>query len=100
MHLRSLVNSLTCPQHSFIMIGFFNSEIGELTVARAVKLLWPKHPFLCPGDISRTPPGNKNTKIIVQYSNENTTFLVENLLKTMEHSAVQDLNRSIYLQPA
>jgi|GEM_PF-3321711 len=88
------------PQHSFTMIGFFDSEIGELTVARAVKLLLPKHPFLYPGDISRTPPENKSTKTIVQYSTENTTILIENLPKTTEHIAAQDLNRSIYLQPA
>ena len=79
------------------MIGFFDSKIGELTVARAVKLLLPEHPLLHPGDISRTPPGNKSTKTIVQYSTENTKFLVENIPKTMEHSAAQNLNRSIYL---
>lgn len=88
------------PQHSFTMIGFFDSEIGELTVARAVKLLLLEHPLLYPGDISRTPPGNKSTKTIVQYSTENTKFLVENLPKITEHIASQDLNQSIYLQPA
>ncbi len=82
------------------MIRIFNSEMGELTVARAVTLLLPEHSLLYPGDISRTPPGNKSTKTIVQYSTENTKFLVENLPKTTEHIAAQDLNRSIYLQPA
>lgn len=81
------------------MICIFDSGMDELTVARAVKLLLPGHPLLCPGGIARIPPGNKSTKTIVQYSTENTKFLIENLPKTTEHGAAQDLNRSIYLQP-
>lgn len=66
------------PLHSFTMIGIFDSGIGGLTVARAVEQLLPEQSLLYLGDIARTPYGSKSTETIVQYSLENTRFLIEN----------------------
>ena len=48
-----------------------------MTVARAVEQLLPAFPLLYLGDIARTPYGNKSARTIIDYSLENTRFLVE-----------------------
>jgi glutamate racemase len=60
------------------MIGIFDSGVGGMTVARAVEQLLPGHPLLYLGDIARTPYGTKSARTIIDYSVENTKFLVEN----------------------
>lgn len=60
------------------MIGIFDSGVGGMTVARAVEQLLPNHPLLYLGDIARTPYGTKSARTIIDYSVENTRFLVQN----------------------
>ena len=60
------------------MIGIFDSGVGGMTVARAVEQLLPDHPLLYLGDIARTPYGTKSARTIIDYSVENTNFLVQN----------------------
>ena len=59
------------------MIGIFDSGVGGMTVARAVEHLLPDHPLLYLGDIARTPYGTKSARTIIDYSVENTRFLVQ-----------------------
>ncbi len=49
-----------------------------MTVARAVEQLLPGYPLLYLGDIARTPYGTKSARTIIDYSVENTGFLVRN----------------------
>jgi glutamate racemase len=60
------------------MIGIFDSGVGGMTVARAIEELLPESPILYLGDIARTPYGSKSARTIIDYSLENTRFLVEN----------------------
>ncbi len=60
------------------MIGIFDSGVGGMTVARAVEHLLPQYPLLYLGDIARTPYGTKSARTIIDYSVENTGFLVQN----------------------
>lgn len=59
------------------MIGVFDSGVGGMTVARAVEQLLPEFPLLYLGDIARTPYGTKSARTIIDYSVENTRFLVQ-----------------------
>lgn len=58
------------------MIGIFDSGVGGMTVARAVEQLLPTSPLLYLGDIARTPYGTKSARTIIDYSVENTKFLI------------------------
>jgi glutamate racemase len=60
----------------FFMIGIFDSGVGGMTVARAVEQLLPELPLLYLGDIARSPYGPKSAKTIIEYSLENSRFLV------------------------
>ncbi len=59
------------------MIGIFDSGIGGMTVARAVERLLPNVPLLYFGDTARTPYGDKSPDTIINYSINNTEFLLE-----------------------
>lgn len=59
------------------MIGIFDSGIGGMTVARAVETLLPGLPIRYFGDLARTPYGPKSDNAILDYSMENTRFLIE-----------------------
>jgi len=65
------------------MIGIFDSGVGGMTVARAVEQLLPNHPLLYLGDLARTPYGTKSARAIIDYSVENTRFLVQNGAKVV-----------------
>lgn len=58
------------------MIGIFDSGIGGMTVARAVENMLPHVPIRYLGDLARTPYGPKSDTTILDYSMENTSFLV------------------------
>lgn len=58
------------------MIGIFDSGVGGMTVARAVEQILPDAPILYLGDIARTPYGTKSSRTIIDYSVENTKFLI------------------------
>jgi len=59
------------------MIGIFDSGVGGMTVARAVEQLLPEYPILYLGDIARSPYGTKSVRTIIDYSVENTQFLID-----------------------
>lgn len=60
------------------MIGIFDSGVGGMTVAQAIEQHLPHLPLLYLGDIARSPYGPKSPQTIIDYSVENTRFLVEN----------------------
>jgi glutamate racemase len=60
------------------MIGIFDSGVGGMTVARAVEQFLPDYPLLYLGDIAHSPYGTKSARTIIDYSVENTKFLVQN----------------------
>jgi glutamate racemase len=59
------------------MIGVFDSGIGGLTVARALMDELPEYDIVYFGDTARTPYGSKSPKTVVDYSLQNTEFLVK-----------------------
>ncbi len=59
------------------MIGIFDSGVGGMTVARAVEQLLPDYSLVYFGDIARTPYGPKSPKTIIDYSIQNTAFLLD-----------------------
>ena len=59
------------------MIGIFDSGVGGMTVARAVEKLLPDLRLIYYGDLARTPYGSKSPETIIQYSIDNTEFLLQ-----------------------
>ena len=60
-----------------IKIGIFDSGIGGLTVARAIKNLCPYSSLLYVGDTAHMPWGDKSRAHITLYSKKITEFLVQ-----------------------
>jgi glutamate racemase len=58
------------------MIGIFDSGIGGLTVVRAVLEKLPQYRIVYFGDTARSPYGTKSQKTIIEYSIEDTAFLL------------------------
>jgi glutamate racemase len=58
-------------------IGIFDSGIGGLTVVKAVKKILPREDIIYLGDTARLPYGTKSTDAIIQFSKEDTQFLVD-----------------------
>jgi glutamate racemase len=58
------------------MIGIFDSGVGGMTVARAVETRLPELQLIYFGDLARTPYGSKSPETIIDYSIENTEFLL------------------------
>ncbi len=58
-------------------IGIFDSGIGGLTVVKAVRKILPKEDIVYLGDTARLPYGTKSTDAIIQFSIEDTQFLVD-----------------------
>lgn len=58
------------------MIGIFDSGVGGMTVTKAVEQIVPDVPIVYLGDIARTPYGTKSARTIIEYSIENTRFLI------------------------
>lgn len=65
------------------MIGIFDSGVGGMTVARAVETLLPDYQIIYYGDLARTPYGSKSPEAIIDYSIENTRFLLEHGAKVI-----------------
>ena len=64
-------------------IGVFDSGIGGLTVLKALVELLPHEDFIYLGDTARLPYGTKSREVIVQYSRENTGFLLAKGIKLL-----------------
>lgn len=58
-------------------IGIFDSGIGGLTVAKAIKNLLPKEDFIYFGDTAHLPYGDKSEEAIIAYSKKISEFLVK-----------------------
>jgi glutamate racemase len=58
------------------MIGIFDSGIGGLTVVRAIMGALPGYDIVYFGDTARTPYGNKSSATVIEYSLQNTDFLI------------------------
>ena len=59
------------------MIGIFDSGIGGLTVAYAFMTQLPGYDFIYFGDTARLPYGNKSPKTVIEYSLQDTEFLLK-----------------------
>jgi glutamate racemase len=64
-------------------IGVFDSGIGGLTVLKALVERLPHEDFIYLGDTARLPYGTKSREVIVQYSRENTGFLLAKGIKML-----------------
>jgi len=59
------------------MIGIFDSGIGGLTVVRAIMDELPGYDMIYFGDTARTPYGTKSSQTVIDYSVQNTEFLIK-----------------------
>lgn len=57
-------------------IGVFDSGIGGLTVVREIRKILPHEDIVYLGDTARLPYGSKSVEAIIQFSIENTEFLL------------------------
>ena len=64
-------------------IGVFDSGLGGLTVARAIRRLLPAENICYFGDIARLPYGIKSKKQIIEFSKQNTNFLLGKKIKAL-----------------
>lgn len=62
-------------------IGIFDSGIGGLTVVREIRKILPKEDIIYLGDTARLPYGTKSVEAIIQFSCENTEFLIARAVK-------------------
>ena len=58
-------------------IGIFDSGVGGLTVAHAIKQLLPNEQLIYFGDTAHLPYGDKSRESIIHYSSEIGSFLLE-----------------------
>jgi glutamate racemase len=64
-------------------IGIFDSGVGGLTVASAVKRILPNESIIYFGDTAHLPYGDKSKQTIVHYAEGVTRFLLEQQCKTI-----------------
>jgi glutamate racemase len=57
-------------------IGVFDSGIGGLTVVKAIRTMLPSENIVYLGDTARLPYGSKSVDAIIEFSLENSRFLV------------------------
>ncbi len=62
-------------------IGVFDSGMGGLTVAHAIKQILPNEKIVYFGDTAHLPYGDKSKEAIIHYSSEITSFLLGNKCK-------------------
>ncbi|MEE4115981.1 MAG: glutamate racemase [Marinilabiliaceae bacterium] len=62
-------------------IGLFDSGVGGLTVANAIKNLLPSETMIYYGDTAHLPYGDKSAESIIAYSRKITEFLLGNNAK-------------------
>ena len=66
-----------------LSIGIFDSGVGGLTVAKAVRKLMPKENIVYFGDSIHLPYGNKSEENILEYSEKNIRFLLRQKVKVV-----------------
>ena len=57
-------------------IGVFDSGLGGLTVAKAIREKLPNENIVYLGDTARVPYGNKSTSLVTGYANQITNYLL------------------------
>jgi len=57
-------------------IGVFDSGIGGLTVVKKLLSTLPKESIVYFGDTARVPYGSKSNETVIEYSIQNTNFLL------------------------
>ena len=62
-------------------IGIFDSGLGGLTVARAVRAAFPNEPICYLGDTARVPYGTKSPETVQLYTRQNIAFLLKQGVK-------------------
>lgn len=64
-------------------IGVFDSGIGGLTVVKRLALTLPNENIVYFGDTARVPYGSKSNSTVVEYSIQNTKFLLQKNIKAL-----------------
>lgn len=64
-------------------IGVFDSGVGGLTVARAIRAALPNEPLIYLGDTARVPYGNRSPDTIRRYATNATHLLLEHDVKAV-----------------
>ncbi len=62
-------------------IGIFDSGIGGLTVVKKIDSFLPNEYFVYFGDTARVPYGSKSNSTVIEYSIQNTKFLLKKNVK-------------------
>jgi glutamate racemase len=64
-------------------IGVFDSGIGGLTVVKRLAATLPNENIVYFGDTARVPYGSKSNSTVIEYSIENTKFLLQKNIKAL-----------------
>lgn len=64
-------------------IGIFDSGVGGLTVYKAIREAFPEEDLIYFGDTARVPYGPKSPNTIIEYSIQNSRFLLQQGIKTL-----------------
>lgn len=64
-------------------IGVFDSGIGGLTVVKRLMSVLPKESIVYFGDTARVPYGSKSNETVIEYSIQNTRFLLSKNVKAV-----------------
>ncbi|MGQ9798538.1 MAG: glutamate racemase [Ignavibacterium sp.] len=64
-------------------IGVFDSGIGGLTVVKRLMSILPKESIVYFGDTARVPYGSKSNETVIEYSIQNTKFLLQKGVKAI-----------------
>lgn len=81
-------------------IGVFDSGIGGLTVVKRLATTLPNESIIYFGDTARVPYGSKSNSTVIEYSIQNTKFLLQKNIKalvvacnTASSTAIPDLKK-------
>lgn len=64
-------------------IGIFDSGIGGLTVVKRLSAILPSENIIYFGDTARVPYGSKSNSTVIDYSIQNTKFLLQKNIKAL-----------------
>lgn len=64
-------------------IGIFDSGVGGLTVYKAIRAAFPEEDLIYFGDTARVPYGPKSRNTIIEYSVQNSRFLLQKGIKIL-----------------
>lgn len=64
-------------------IGIFDSGVGGLTVYKSIRAQFPEEDLIYFGDTARVPYGPKSPNTIIEYSLQNSRFLLQHQIKIL-----------------